>query len=1078
MAKFSLPKALELELLKVGIMGEIFQQISGAPGFNVFFGHVASNLGDRAINRGVIEMVKAVSPSSRITFLVRGGSSSPHLASSVESMGLGGNSIDFVPRSWGNRKLSNSQEGPKRPFQSNEKVNLLSLGELVFGAPHWEPELEAWFSIFELLGKQSNPSIALPASFGPFVHQSQAERAVRLLPRNSWAYRDIKSKTQLSSSLGKSAQIGDANSAPVLLDPAFFDAFGQRESGSSALIDCENKILVSLRFEGFGIRISPEERRSRNLDAKNSGFAKSLSLEVTTEIVSDLIRESPNALITVLIQSEADVAISRAFAANIKRFFPNQSIILKRPHSVSVLGRLIQEHGTVVSSRFHTLVYALTFGKLAIGVALPELGHKIPGLWELVDAPNELLWNLGPEGEFNNWAGAKSILDIQAESQIRVESSVEALRIQTLEWFSQRIFAGNVKLASKAQVDSKYLNSKVKAPVKDLLTDGTGVPEGAQKFALDFLATKQAIGPSRIRQGIWEWWKLNRAFLKKVYAAFSRPVSSSVRFAELDQLEEQLRRKEANLSDDFERKAMRIIEENTASTDPDLREKAFRRSLALIENNPCSENYELGALAAAVSGHDALAISLMTESIEQSGRSYIWRRGAIREAGLLAAMAMVPEKTKRVTSPVSNQVLYFLHNSFPFMSGGYANRSHGIARALMEQGRKVDVVTRPGFPVEMKIRDAKRHHRIEGVDYHLSSQLFDRNSPNYVMRAAAEFEAWIWHLRPEIVIAGSFAWSVGLPALIAARRTNTPILYDVRGQHNLLLESRPRDPKQILEYRMDQMAEVYVAENSDYYSTITDALQDHLGKIGLSRYDNIYLPNGVDIERFACLKKEPQSLSAPKKQGTVSIGYVGSFVSYEGLEILIEAAHELAKTGKQFELILVGADIGNAPWGSAAKSVARRIRKRGLSKYVVNPGRVDPETIPGWYEKIDIAVYPRLSTPVTEVIAPLKPLEAMASGKVVIASDLPPIREIIRDGETGVLVTPNDSKQLFQALSSLIEDSTARETLGREAKKWARANRSWTQIVSQATVSIPDLGTAKGQQARASKLKNRTIGEE
>lgn len=1060
-------------------MGETSQEILDSPGFNVFFGHVASNVGDRAINRGLIEMVRAVSPSSKIRFLIRGGANSPHLTSSLESMGLQPNSIDFVPRSWGRRELQNSQESPKRAFQRTDNFNLLSLGELVFGAPHWEPELEAWFSIFDLVGQDLSPSIALPATFGPFADQYQAEGVARLLPQDSWAYRDSKSKAEFLSELHNSRYLGAANTAPVLLDPAFFHAFSQRETWNSSRTDGTNKILVSLRFEGFGIRIAPEERRGMSLEAKKEQFAHSVSLKVTTAILRDLIRESPTASITILIQSDADKAISRALASNIRKFFPNQSIVLQRPQSVSAFSRLIQEHGTVVSSRFHTLVYALSFGKLAVGVALPGLGHKIPGLWELVGAPNELLWNPGLEGESSNWPGRQGLWDIHAGSRFTVESNIESLRIQTQDWFSQRVFAGTPpKQPAEVTASKRPVDSESNVLAQGLRPDEAGVNAVAQKIALEYLNPQPSIRPSRVRQGISEWWKLNRAFLRKESGALARPAAASLKLADLDQLQEHLRTKEIGFWSDFESTAIRVIKDGITSTDPDLREKAFRLSLSLIEMHPSAETLETGALASAVSGHDGLAISLMADSIEQSGGSYLWKPGFVRATGLLAAMAFVPERENRAISRDSNQILYFLHNSFPFMSGGYANRSHGIARALVEDGRKVDVVTRPGFPAEMQIREPESHHAIDGVSYHLATQFVNRASANYVMRAAAEFEAWIWQLRPALVIAGSFAWSVGLPALIAARRTNTPILYDVRGQHNLLLESSPRRPVAILEYRMDQMAEVFVAENSDYYSTITDALQVHLRKLGLSRNDNIPLPNGVDTARFASWEKRDSSLPARQNQSAISIGYVGSFVSYEGIEILIEAATMLLSSRRRFELVMVGADLENAPFGSVAHSLAKQLRQKGLWKYVVNPGRVDPVDIPTWYKRIDILVYPRLSTPVTEVIAPLKPLEAMASGKAVIASNLPPISEIIRDGETGLLVPPNDSKELFKALSALIDDSVARETFGREAKKWAQSTRSWARIVSRLTDSISVLGPAKKKQVNTSDSGTSLIGEE
>jgi glycosyltransferase involved in cell wall biosynthesis len=112
------------------------------------------------------------------------------------------------------------------------------------------------------------------------------------------------------------------------------------------------------------------------------------------------------------------------------------------------------------------------------------------------------------------------------------------------------------------------------------------------------------------------------------------------------------------------------------------------------------------------------------------------------------------------------------------------------------------------------------------------------------------------------------------------------------------------------------------------------------------------------------------------------------------------------------------------------------------------PGRIPHERVPGVYSMVDVLAYPRYSMRLTELVTPLKPLEAMAMGKVLVASDVGGHKELISHGQTGVLFPAGDADALAAELEGLLADSTRRKTLEMQGLQWVRENKTWEQTTS------------------------------
>ena len=246
-------------------------------------------------------------------------------------------------------------------------------------------------------------------------------------------------------------------------------------------------------------------------------------------------------------------------------------------------------------------------------------------------------------------------------------------------------------------------------------------------------------------------------------------------------------------------------------------------------------------------------------------------------------------------------------------------------------------------------------------------------------------------------------------------------------------------------YTLSERLEIEAARNSDHVFTITNALRDILIEEGIEAEKVSVLPNAVDPERFDISDRDKELEAELGYQDKVVIGYIGSFVEYEGLELLLEAVAQLKnELGDTFRLMLVGD-------GSVHEKLRRMSRFLAIDDIVTFTGRVSYDEVERYYSLIDIVPLPRLGLRVCELVSPLKPFEAMGTGKVLITSDVAALAEIVDDGKTGLLHRKDDAAHLAEKLKEAITDSELREKLGQQAREWVCETHSWDVISSRVT---------------------------
>ena len=396
--------------------------------------------------------------------------------------------------------------------------------------------------------------------------------------------------------------------------------------------------------------------------------------------------------------------------------------------------------------------------------------------------------------------------------------------------------------------------------------------------------------------------------------------------------------------------------------------------------------------------------------------------------------------------PRRDHALYLLHNALPHHSGGYATRTHGLLTELNRMGWDVDGVTRLGYPYDMPkmadVPDLPERELVGEVDYHhlLTGRQIEKKNPmfDYVARYTDALLPLARAERPAILHGASNHWN-GLAAVRTGRRRGIPPVYEVRGVWEVTRGSRDPEWGRSAQYKDIARMEADAARGATKVLAITQALKTELVERGVDEDKIVLVPNGVDSERFTPLPRDEELAAELGVTGKTVIGYVGPVVDYEGLDLLLQAAATLRGRREDFHVLIIGD-------GAKLEELQASAAEQGLGDVLTFTGRVPHEEVERYYSIIDVAPFPRLPLPVCEMVSPLKPFEAMAMGKAVIASDVAALAEIVTPGMNGLLHTKGSAASLTEQIETLLDDRELAARLGARARDWVVAERDWRQL--------------------------------
>ncbi len=399
------------------------------------------------------------------------------------------------------------------------------------------------------------------------------------------------------------------------------------------------------------------------------------------------------------------------------------------------------------------------------------------------------------------------------------------------------------------------------------------------------------------------------------------------------------------------------------------------------------------------------------------------------------------------------RILLPVHNTIQFDNAGYAIRGHGLLSALAAARPDFDlnVIGRPGYPWDRKdaevIRRRPLSETIDGVRYDCFPESVYEDLHGLTQRDRLDAYGDLLSARAErdgaALLHACANYFNGYAAAIAAQRTGAAYVYEVRGLWEVT--RRSREPAWAGTEQHDAMVamEATVARKADRVICITEPLAEIMTARGVDPTRIVVVPNGVDTRAF-----QPASPGAPDalreigvdRRGRLVVGFIGSVVAYEGLDLLVEAVARLPHEVRERLLVVI---IGD---GAHFDPVQRLVQQHGLSDTIAMPGRVPFEAVRGFYAAFDMCVYPRCGIEVCEVVSPLKPFEAMAMAKPILVSSARAVSDFVRDGETGFVFEKDDPDALARALTQAVAAPSALPAAGAAAREWVERERDWRQI--------------------------------
>ena len=387
------------------------------------------------------------------------------------------------------------------------------------------------------------------------------------------------------------------------------------------------------------------------------------------------------------------------------------------------------------------------------------------------------------------------------------------------------------------------------------------------------------------------------------------------------------------------------------------------------------------------------------------------------------------------------RILHLLDHGLPIHSG-YTFRTRAILKAMQARGWEVAAVTgaRQG-------ESAAPFEAIDGIDFYRTDPPPARAGGPWgewqeirahVARAAEAIEAF----RPDILHAHSPVLNA-IAGLMLRRRFGLPLVYEIRAFWEDARVGNGEGKQGSARYRLTRALETYAVRRADAVAVICEGLRGDLIARGIDPAKIIVSPNGVDLTLFGAPPPPDAALAAELGLADAeTIGFIGSFYDYEGLDDLIAAMPALVAARPKARLVLVG----GGPMEAALRAQAEASPARHAIRFV---GRVPHSEVERYYALIDVLVYPRKKMRLTDLVTPLKPLEAMAQRRLVAASDVGGHRELIEHGVTGTLFAANDPAALAASVAALFADRDGWAGRRENGRRFVEQERDWAVNVGR-----------------------------
>jgi glycogen synthase len=386
------------------------------------------------------------------------------------------------------------------------------------------------------------------------------------------------------------------------------------------------------------------------------------------------------------------------------------------------------------------------------------------------------------------------------------------------------------------------------------------------------------------------------------------------------------------------------------------------------------------------------------------------------------------------------RVLHVLDHSLPLHSG-YTFRTRAILKAQQAQGLDVRGVTGQRHTADgtnPEIAEGLTFYRTEGEP----SGPVGMREWREIGQLASAIDKACTEWRPDILHAHSPALC-GAAALRVSKRRGIPLVYEIRAFWEDAAVGNLTSKAGSVKYLLTRTLENHVVAGANAIVTICEGLRSDLIDRGTDSSRISIMPNGVDLGLFGSPLARDDGLARKLGLGNGPvIGFIGSFYDYEGLDDLISAMPLLLRNHPDARLLMVG----GGPCDAALRQQAEASAAASAIRFT---GRVPHDQVEQYYSLMNIMAYPRKRSRLTDLVTPLKPLEAMAQGKLVAASDVGGHRELVVDGVTGTLFTPDSPEACAGALSALLSSRAIWEDRRATARIYVETRHDWSVNVQR-----------------------------
>lgn len=388
------------------------------------------------------------------------------------------------------------------------------------------------------------------------------------------------------------------------------------------------------------------------------------------------------------------------------------------------------------------------------------------------------------------------------------------------------------------------------------------------------------------------------------------------------------------------------------------------------------------------------------------------------------------------------RILHVLDHSIPLHSG-YTFRTASILREQRVLGWETFHLTSP-----KQGQTTAAEEDVDGLHFYRTAAGAGPFANLPVGREVAlmkalgqRLEQVLKQVKPDIIHAHSPVLNA-LPALKVGRKLGIPVVYEIRAFWEDAAVDHGTTSQGSLRYRATRGLETRAIQRADHVFTICEGLRADIVARGVASSKVTVIPNAVDVESFSLASPPDAALQAKLGlTGCTVVGFIGSFYAYEGLDLLIAALPALIQARPDVQVLLVGG-------GSQEANLRQQAQQLGVAHKVVFAGRVPHQEVSRYYDLINVLAYPRHPMRLTDLVTPLKPLEAMAQGQLFVASDVGGHKELIEHNRTGVLFKAGSADALTQSLLDLLNNPALWPILRANGREFVENVRNWRNSVA------------------------------